>query len=126
MNGRQSVEDYLEAILRLQEERGSCRSIDVANHMGFSKPSVSVAVGKLTRSGYLIKREDGELILTEEGLALARDTLEKHCLLTRFFIEIGVSPEQAEKDACAIEHSLSQESYQRLLAWQAKPKEEQA
>ena len=126
MNGRQSVEDYLETILQIRQEQGTCRSIDVANRMGFSKPSVSVAVGKLTRSGLLVKQEDGELILTQEGEALASDTLAKHRLLTRFFLEIGVSPGQAETDACAIEHSLSEESFQRLRDWRAEFKEGQA
>ncbi len=120
MGIHQSGEDYLESLLVLREKNGTCRSIDVANYLGFSKPSVSVAMGKLEQSGCLVKRADGELFLTEKGLEIARRTLEKHRFITEIFIAIGVSPETAAEDACRIEHSLSEESYIKLREWHEK------
>ena len=118
-DGRRSSEDYLEAILMIREAKGSCRSIDVANHLGFSKPSVSVAVSKLVESGCVERRDDGQLMLTEKGMTIARNTLDKHHLLTNLFCALGVSPDTAEHDACLIEHSLSEETYERLRSfWQ--------
>ena len=114
VNGRRSSEDYLEAILMIREAKGSCRSIDVANHLGFSKPSVSVAVGKLEKNGCLERRADGQLILTEKGMSIARNTLDKHHMLTDLFCALGVSAETAEHDACLIEHHLSEETYEKL------------
>lgn len=120
MGIHQSGEDYLESLLVLREKNGTCRSIDVANYLGFSKPSVSVAMSKLEQSGCLVKRADGELFLTEKGLEIARRTLEKHRFITEIFIAIGVSPETAAEDACRIEHSLSEESYIKLREWHEK------
>lgn len=117
MSIHRSGEDYLEAILFLREKNGTCRSIDVVNHMGFSKPSVSIGMAKLEKSGCIIKQPDGELHLTEKGLEIARKTLEKHRFITELFIAIGVTPVTAEQDACSIEHSLSEESYERLRQW---------
>lgn len=114
IDGHRSREDYLEAILMIREKKGSCRSVDVAAHLGFSKPSVSVAVGKLVDSGCVERERDGQLLLTEKGLAIARQTLDKHRLLTDFFCAIGVAPETAEHDACLIEHHLSPETYEKL------------
>ena len=118
-DGRRSSEDYLEAILMIRQAKGSCRSVDVAAHMGFSKPSVSVAVGKLVDSGCVERKDDGQLVLTEKGMAIASETLDKHRLLTDVFCAIGVSPETAEHDACLIEHSLSEETYAKLRAFWA-------
>ncbi|MBQ9393160.1 MAG: metal-dependent transcriptional regulator [Oscillospiraceae bacterium] len=117
-DGRRSSEDYLEAILMIREKKGSCRSVDVAAHLGFSKPSVSVAMNKLEESGCVERLEDGQLRLTEKGLAIARNTLDKHHLLTEVFCAMGVGAETAEHDACLIEHSLSEETYEKLrLFW---------
>ncbi len=124
MSIHRSGEDYLEAILVLREKNGTCRSIDVVNYMGFSKPSVSIGMAKLEESGCIIKQPDGELHLTEKGLEIARKTLEKHRFITELFIAIGVTPETAEQDACSIEHSLSEESYERLREWHKKLTEE--
>lgn len=117
MYKQKSSEDYLEAILVVQKEKGSCRSIDVAGHLGYSKPSVSIAMGKLQSQGLIIKHDDGHLELTEEGRQLAEDILHKHHFLVNFFLHMGVSPETAEEDACLIEHSLSDETYEKLRAW---------
>lgn len=119
-DGHRSSEDYLEAILMIRERKGSCRSIDVASHLGFSKPSVSVAVQKLVQSGCVERSEGGQLQLTEKGLEIARSTLEKHRLLTDVFCALGVAADTAEHDACLIEHSLSEETYEKLRAFWAR------
>jgi len=120
-DGRRSSEDYLEAILMIREKKGSCRSIDVATQLGFSKPSVSIAVTKLVENGCVERREDGQLLLTEKGMTIARSTLDKHHLLTDLFCALGVSAETAEHDACLVEHSLSEETYEKLrLFWQKR------
>jgi len=120
-DGRRSSEDYLEAILMIREKKGSCRSIDVATQLGFSKPSVSIAVTKLVENGCVERREDGQLLLTEKGMTIARSTLDKHHLLTDLFCAMGVSAETAEHDACLVEHSLSEETYEKLrLFWQKR------
>ena len=107
----QSGEDYLEAILALEEEKGSVRSIDVARYLGYSKPSVSRAMANLKASGHIVVEEDGRLILTEEGQRVAKEIYERHKLLTNWLIWLGVSPEVAAEDACKIEHDLSAESF---------------
>ncbi|MBE6990636.1 MAG: metal-dependent transcriptional regulator [Ruminococcaceae bacterium] len=118
-DGRRSSEDYLEAILMVREAKGSCRSVDVAAHLGFSKPSVSVAMSKLVDSGCVKRLDDGQLVLTDKGMAIARSTLDKHHLLTEVFCAMGVSPDTAEHDACLIEHHLSEETYEKLRGfWQ--------
>ena len=122
-DGHRSSEDYLEAILMIRQAKGSCRSVDVAAHLGFSKPSVSVAVSKLVDSGCLQRMADGQLVLTEKGMAIARNTLDKHHLLTDLFCALGVSAETAEHDACLIEHHLSEETYEKLRRfWQSRRK----
>ena len=110
----QSGEDYLEAILVLKKEFGIVRSIDVAQHLGYSKPSVSRAVSILKASGHLTMEKDGRLELTEEGVRVAREIYERHELLTRWLINLGVSPEVASEDACRIEHDISAETFQCL------------
>ena len=107
-------DDYLEAILQITLEKGYCRSIDIANELAVSKPSVSVAVNKLEENGLLVMGEDKLLRLTEEGRALAEVTLEKHVYLMSFLMQAGVEKEIAEKEACAMEHGISNESF-RLL-----------
>ena len=109
-----SGEDYLEAILMIQESRGACRSIDVARQLGVSKPSVSVAMGHLRDDGMVVMDQDGFLCLTEAGRAIAEEIYSRHRVLTDFFRAIGVPPQVAEEDACKIEHDLSSETFQRL------------
>ena len=112
MSLHQSGEDYLEAILELREEKGMVRSIDVAHHLNYSKPSVSRAVAILKSSGYITISEDGHLELTTEGEQVARSIYERHHFLRQWLIQLGVSPETAEEDACKIEHNISEETFQ--------------
>ena len=109
-----SEEDYLEAVLVLQKKQGMVRSIDLARHMGFSKASISHAVGVLRDGGFLTMDEDGFLHLTDIGREVAEKIYERHCFFTKHFISIGVDPETAEADACRIEHDISAETYERL------------
>ena len=106
----ESAEMYLETIYVLSEKLGSVRSVDVAEHMGYSKPSVSRAVGILKRDGLLLKEKDGALTLTEAGRDTAQKIFKRHTLLTEFLKKIGVSHETASDDACKIEHVISDET----------------
>lgn len=106
----ESAENYLEAILALSE-KGPVRSIDVAQHLSFSKPSVSRAMSLLRENGYVIMNEDGFLSLTDAGMAIASSIYERHRLLTKWLTCLGVSPEVAAEDACKIEHCLSDETF---------------
>lgn len=111
----ESGEDYLESILVLQKKNGSVRSVDIATHLGYSKPSISRAVGILKRSGYILVDEKGLITFTDTGLALAERIYDRHQHITRFFIEVlGVDEATALKDACRIEHDLSEETYQKM------------
>lgn len=107
---QESGEMYLETIYILCQNSNCVRSINVCDYMGFSKPSVSRAVNLLKSSGYLTVGIDGCLNLTNEGLCLAKKIYERHTLLTRFFVELGVSKSTASDDACKIEHYLSDET----------------
>ena len=106
-----SAEDYLESILILQERHGQVRSIDIVNLLGYSKPSVSVAMKKLRESGYIAMDQDSHITLLPAGEEVARKVYERHEILTRFFTELGVSQENASADACRVEHVLSQETF---------------
>lgn len=109
-----SGEDYLEAILVLHKKMGRVRSVDVARHMEVSKPSVCHAVATLRDGGFLTMDGDFFLHLTDAGLEVAEQTYEKHRFFTDRLIEAGVDPETAERDACRMEHVISQESFERL------------
>ena len=110
MQLQESGEMYLETILVLSKEKQTVRAIDVAEHMGFSKPSVSRAVGLLREGNYITVDKDGFLSLTDKGRSAAEKTYERHRILTEFFISIGVPPEVASDDACKIEHRISDET----------------
>ena len=112
----ESAEDYLEAILMLQTRKGVVRSIDVANELDFSKPSVSVAMKKLRENGYINMDEEGYLTLLPSGQEIASRIYERHQLLRDFFIRLGVDPEVAAADACKVEHDLSDETFQKIKA----------
>ena len=114
MNLQESGQMYLESILLLTEKRGNVRSIDVCEHMGYSKPSVSRAVGLLKSGGYVTVDKDGYLSLTSLGETTARKVYDRHRILTAFLTSIGVSPEVASEDACKIEHHISDESFEAL------------
>lgn len=114
MKIQESGEDYLEAILILKEQKGVVHAIDVARHLNFSKPSVSRAVKILREDGDLTVDPDGAIELTEKGLEIAERIYERHRLLTLWFTELGVSPQQAAEDACRVEHDISAETFQKL------------
>nr|WP_317325851.1 metal-dependent transcriptional regulator [uncultured Flavonifractor sp.] len=116
MNIYESAENYLEAILSLRERNGSVRSIDIANELHFSKPSVSVAMKKLRESGYIEMDKDGLISLLPAGEEIARRIYERHQLLTQVFTALGVSPQVAAADACKVEHDLSEETFQKIKA----------
>lgn len=109
-----SGEDYLEAILVLQKEKGMVRSIDVSRHMEVSKPSVCHAVATLRDGGFLTMDEDHFLHLTDIGRKVAEQIYEKHCFFTEQLIAAGVDPKAAEQDACRIEHVISDESFSKI------------
>ena len=114
MHIQESGEMYLETIYILSEKTGAVRSIDVGEYMGYSKPSVSRAVGILKKGGYLLMDKDGYLTLTESGLAVAKKIYERHTLLTDFLIRLGVNEKTAVEDACTIEHDISDETFDAL------------
>ena len=110
----ESAEDYLESILIIQEQSGQVRSIDVVNRLGFSKPSVSIAMKKLRESGYINMAADGSITLTDSGLEIASRIYTRHKTITRLFELMGVSSEQAALDACKVEHDLSEETFGKI------------
>ena len=120
MSLHQSGEDYLETILVLQQEKGIVHSIDVAQHLGYSKPSVSRAVSLLRAEGYLTMAKDGRLELTETGVDVARNIYERHRFLTHLLSHLGVSEKTAEEDACKIEHNGSDETFECLKEYAKK------
>lgn len=109
-----SGEDYLEAVLVLKQEKGMVRSVDLARHMGFSKPSISHAVGVLRDGGFLTMDKDGFLHLTDIGREVAEKIYERHLFFTEQLIAAGVDRETAEQDACRIEHAISETSFEKL------------
>lgn len=111
MEIRESGEMYLETVLRLSEKEAPVRSIDVAEELGYSKPSVSRAVGLLRQGGYLLMDAAGYLTLTEEGRAVAVKIYERHRILSHMLMRLGVSERQAADDACKIEHVISDETF---------------
>ena len=114
MNLQESGEMYLETIYILSKKSNAVRSVDVGEYMGFSKPSVSRAVGILKKNGYLETNGDGYLNLTESGLATAKKIYERHTILSDFLIRLGVDEEIAVKDACKMEHDISDETFEAL------------
>ena len=110
----ESGEMYLEAIHVLSKERGFVRSIDVSEYLGYSKPSVSRAMGILRSGEYIRMDKDDGIVLTEKGLNIAEKIYERHTLLTSLLMHIGVSPETAAEDACKLEHAISDESFEAL------------
>ena len=111
MNLQESGEMYLETIYMLSKTNNAVRSLDVAEYMGFSKPSVSRAVGLLKSDGYLTVLSDGSLSLTEKGEETAKKICERHTILTEYLIKIGVDKETATKDACKMEHHISETTF---------------
>ena len=116
MNIYESSEDYLESILILQNKNGKVRSIDIVSDLHFSKPSVSIAMKKLRENGYINVDEKGYITLTEKGQKIAEKTYERHIVLSNFFMSLGVDKETAIKDACRVEHDLSDETFEAIKA----------
>lgn len=114
MEIHESAEDYLETILKLKERQGQVRSIDIVNEMGYSKPSISVAMKRLRENGYILMDTEGYITLTKPGLDVAERIYGRHKLLTKFLLSLGVSEKNAAADACKIEHDLSDETYEKL------------
>ena len=116
MHIQESGEMYLETIHVLTQKNGHVRSIDISEHMGYSKPSVSRAVGLLKNGGYITVDKEGFIVLTESGLAVAQKIYERHTLLAQLLCSLGVSEKTAAEDACKIEHAISDESFQAMKA----------
>ena len=111
---QESGEMYLETILILSKKKNVVRSIDIVEYMGFSKPSVSRAMGKLREDKYIVMDSDGFIALTEKGRALAEKIYERHTALTRFLVSLGVDEEIAAADACKMEHDISDETFEAM------------
>ena len=120
----ESEENYLEAILMLSMDHRNVRAIDIANMLGFSKPSVSIALKRLREEGKVEVDEKGALSLTEHGLSIARGTYEKHTVLTDVLVALGVNAYTASQDACRMEHVLSPESFTKIKEFYAKLKDQ--
>ncbi|HIS13036.1 MAG TPA: metal-dependent transcriptional regulator [Candidatus Ornithospirochaeta stercorigallinarum] len=114
MDAKESSEDYLEAILIISNEKKVVRNIDIARHLEFSKPSVSIALKKLKEKGLIEIDGDNLVTLTKEGLEIAEKTYQKHLGITRVLISLGVDKKTAEKDACRIEHVISEETFNAI------------
>lgn len=114
MQIRESAENYLETILVIQKKKGSVRSIDVARHLDYSKPSVSRAMALLKGSGYVSVDGDGQIHLTDTGREIAERIYERHELFTKWLVMLGVDPEIAAADACKIEHDISAVAFEKI------------
>ena len=120
MHIQESGEMYLETIYVLSKKMNTVRSIDVCEYMGYSKPSVSRAVGLLKNGGFITVGNDGYLTLTEAGLEIAEKMYERHTILTDLLIRLGVDPDTATEDACKIEHSISDASFEAIKQYISK------
>lgn len=120
LNIHESAEDYLERILMLSKKMSKVRSIDIAVDMNYSKPSISRAIKNLKENGYIDVDANGNITLTEKGLEIANRIFERHTILTKIFVALGVSQETAASDACKVEHDLSQETFDALKKYLEK------
>lgn len=111
---KESAENYLEAILMIKNRKGIARSIDIANELGFSKASVSIAMKKFREENYITVGDDGQLDLTEKGMEIAERMYERHDLIAKALIAIGVDAQTAYEDSCRIEHDISEETFEKL------------
>ena len=117
MRNTESAEMYLESILVLTQKQGELRAIDIVHHTGYSKPSVSRAMGLLKKNGNITVSENGLIYLTEQGKEVATKVLERHRVLSSLLIRLGVDPETAAEDACRIEHVISDHTFERLKSF---------
>ncbi len=114
MRTNESAENYLETILMLKNKNGYVRSIDVAHELSFSKPSVSVAMKNFREKGYITISDDGNILLTDKGLAIAERVFERHHIIASALIALGVDEETAYQDSCKIEHDISDASFEKI------------
>ena len=114
MNHNESLEDYLEKILMIGEVKPAVRSVDLANELGFSKPSISVAVKNMKAKGYITVSDEGYLTLTDSGRELAERVYDRHKFFRKWLLGLGVDKETAEEDACRIEHVISEETFEAI------------
>lgn len=117
---QESAEDYLETILILSRRQQQVRSIDIVNEMNFSKPSVSIAMKNLREKGQIQMDSDGYITLTEEGHKIASQIYERHLLISKLLMQIGVEEQTALEEACRIEHDISQDTFEKLKSWAAQ------
>ncbi len=120
MRIKESAENYLETILMLSKKHGSVRSIDIANEMNFTKASISVAMKRLREDEYIVVEQDGTILLTDKGRAVATEVYERHQLIAKILMSLGVGEETAYEDSCKIEHDLSQESFEKIKEFYEK------
>ena len=120
-----TIEDYLEAMLMIQESKGTIRSIDVAAQLNVTKPSVTYTTKRLKERGYIVMDDDNLISFTETGLAIATQTYHRHKMLTRFFMNLGVDEDTAKEDACKVEHDLSEQTFSALCRHVEKYTKEQ-
>ncbi len=111
---KESAENYLEAILMIKNKKGYVRSIDIANELGFSKPSVSVAMKNFREAGYVVIETDGAITLTPKGQEIAEKVFKRHEMIAKILIKLGVDEETAYEDSCKIEHGLSEQSFNKI------------
>ena len=116
MKMQESGENYLETILMLKNRHGQVRSIDIANELGFSKPSISIAMKRLRENGYIEMDPQGWITLTDSGMQIAEKIYERHCVIAEILMSLGVGQETAFQDACKIEHVISEESFSHMKA----------
>lgn len=122
MQIKESAENYLETIFVLSQKNGTVRSIDVANEMGFTKASISIAMKRLREDEYIIVENDGAIYLTDTGKDIAARVYERHQLIAKILIALGVSEKTAFEDSCKIEHDLSKESFEKIKEYYEKVK----
>jgi len=122
MQIKESAENYLETFFVLSQKHGSVRSIDVANEMGFTKASISIAMKRLREDEYIIVENDGAIYLTDKGKDIAARVYERHQLIAKILIALGVDEETAYEDSCKIEHDLSKESFEKIKEYYEKVK----
>ncbi len=120
MKIKESAENYLETILMLQNTKGYVRSIDIANHLNFTKPSVSVAMKAFREEGYILVDGEGNISLTEKGIAIAEQVYERHQVIAKALIALGVDEQTAYEDSCKIEHDISDASFEKIKAYLIK------
>ncbi len=123
MKIRKASEDYLEAMLMMKEEHGYIRSIDIASHLGVTKPSVSYATRRLRENGYITMDEDGLITLTDKGMAIASKVYTRHKVLSKFFMSLGVDEKTALEDACSVEHDISKQTFNAICRHLSVPED---